>query len=147
MSAFFFFRSSRTSFPALSAFSICLAFSGSTSGGISVLAALSRIACIFASASSTLAACDLDAVEVTTSSPSLLMRFFSALFTASTSSGSSQSVESRFRRRSALVLTLLTFCPPAPPERANWSATSAVEWFFCSDFSFTVRSDTRFVEL
>jgi hypothetical protein len=63
LSAFFFFRSSRTSLPAFKAFSICLAFSGSTSGGMRVFAAVSKIACSFARASSTLAACDLDAVD------------------------------------------------------------------------------------
>lgn len=45
--------------------------------------------------------------------------------TASLTSSASQSAAARLNRMSTLVLTLFTFCPPAPELRANWNSTSS----------------------
>eukprot|EP00192_Tetraselmis_astigmatica_P014808 CAMPEP_0117685760 /NCGR_PEP_ID=MMETSP0804-20121206/21969_1 /TAXON_ID=1074897 /ORGANISM="Tetraselmis astigmatica, Strain CCMP880" /LENGTH=147 /DNA_ID=CAMNT_0005497169 /DNA_START=683 /DNA_END=1126 /DNA_ORIENTATION=- len=64
-----------------------------------------------------------------TSSSSLLTRFRSRDRMASLSSSERKWALPSFSRMSTLVLTLLTFCPPDPPLRANFISTSPISTF------------------
>ena len=63
-------------------------------------------------------------------SPSLFTLFFSSTISRRATHGRSQSdARSRCSRMSTFVFTLLTFCPPAPPLRANEMVTSSLVTF------------------
>jgi hypothetical protein len=85
--------------------------------------------CNFSSASSTFLLCVRCRVLLTTSSPSLFIRFFSATTKRSAhhlGNHPAATAPSTFNRISTLVFTLLTFCPPAPPDLANEIVTSSL---------------------
>ena len=70
------------------------------------------------SASFVLAPWVLKRDEVITSTCSLLIRFADVLYSeASTFGGIHAAASTSDSRNSALVATLFTFCPPAPPDR------------------------------
>mmetsp|Transcript_4461 Transcript_4461/g.16743 ORF Transcript_4461/g.16743 Transcript_4461/m.16743 type:complete len:286 (-) Transcript_4461:21-878(-) len=89
-----------------------------------------RHACIFSRASSTFCDCVRNLLDWITSSPSLFTLFFSSTISRRATQGCSQSdARSRCSRMSTFVFTLLTFCPPAPPLRANEMVTSSLVTF------------------
>ena len=84
-------------------------------------------ACIFSSASSTFCFCVRKRLDWITSSPSLFTLFFSSTRNRLATQGWSQSsFFARSSRMSTFVFTLLTFCPPAPPDLANVTSTSSL---------------------
>mmetsp|Transcript_10913 Transcript_10913/g.33328 ORF Transcript_10913/g.33328 Transcript_10913/m.33328 type:complete len:203 (-) Transcript_10913:240-848(-) len=121
----FFLPSSLFSLACLSFFLIFFSFTGLASIGSSEVTASSSILCTLPRASSKFFFWVRCFVEATTSSPSLFTRFRSLLASCAFTWSGIQSWSWIFSLMSALVFTLFTFCPPAPPLLMNFTSTSS----------------------
>ena len=87
--------------------------------------AASTIARSFSIHAMRLANCDRSASATINKSPSTVMRFAFAVFNRNTAAPVIPINSSGRIRSSAFELTLLTFCPPGPPERAKCNRRSS----------------------